>query len=408
MWVAERIQDGHAGKKRAWRDFAILYRTNAQSRVFEDIFLSYRIPYRIIGGLRFYERAEIKDIVAYLRLAFNASDSVSVRRVINAPARGVGNTSLGRLEDYAGRNNLSLFQACERVEEVSGIGAKPKAGVRAFVDVVHGLQRDAQTMPVHDLTGKAMETSGYVAMLRADRTSEGEARVENLMELLTATQEFEQRSEDKSLQAFLEGVSLMRDLDAAEEGENAVVLMTLHSAKGLEFPVVFLVGLEEGIFPHSRSLDKPEDLEEERRLAYVGITRAREELFLTYAHSRHFFGTAQMNPVSRFIAEIPANVVDDRRVSHAAAAPWSGAARPGPSLWEQMQKRNVTGPAPKRSDLVTPAPAYKVGQKVRHVKFGVGVVVSQKGSGDEAQVSVAFPEAGIKKLLLAYAKLEKV
>lgn len=407
MWVAERMQDGRAAKGREWRDFAVLYRTNAQSRQFEDVFLSYRIPYRIVGGQRFYERKEVKDIVSYLRLALNPAEAVSLRRVSNVPPRGIGQTSFGRVEEFATRNGITLFEACERVDEIQGVIPKARAGVAAFVEIVRRLSREMETLSVRDLTAKAMEISGYLDMLRAEKTTEAETRIENLQELLTATQEFEQYSEDKSLRAFLEGVSLMSDLDAAPEDENAVVLMTLHSAKGLEFPVVFMVGMEEGIFPHSRSAEDKDELEEERRLAYVGITRAREELYLTHALSRLVYGMQQMNRVSRFVNDIPSEVLDDRRASHAVPPPWANQPRTTPSLWEQMQKRNVTGPA-RRTATPDNATPFKVGQKVRHAKFGTGVIVTAQGAGDDAQVSVAFPDAGVKKLLLAYAKLEKI
>ncbi|MBE0618653.1 MAG: ATP-binding domain-containing protein, partial [Proteobacteria bacterium] len=310
MWVAERILDAHTGKKRPWREFAVLYRTNAQSRVFEDIFISYKVPYRIVGGLRFYERKEIKDIIGYLRLILNPNDSVSVRRVINVPARGIGATSFGRIEEHASRNGLSLFQACEQVMEIEGVIPKTRGAIQGFVRLIHTLRDEAAELAVHDIVAKTMDASGYMEMLKKDKTPESQTRAENLMEMLTVTQEFEKQSADTSLTYFLEGVSLMSDIDAAPENEDAVVLMTLHSAKGLEFPVVFLVGLEEGIFPHSRSLNEEKELEEERRLAYVGITRAREVLFMTYAYARQVFGTAQANAVSRFVSEIPPHLLN--------------------------------------------------------------------------------------------------
>jgi DNA helicase-2/ATP-dependent DNA helicase PcrA len=273
--------------------------------------------------------------------------------------------------------------------------------------IIAGLQKEAETLNVHDLTAKAMDASGYMAALRAEKSQEAETRVENLMELLTVTQEFEQRSDDKSLRAFLEGISLMSDQDEPTENEDAVDMMTLLTAKGLEFPVDFQLGLEQGIIPHSRSLNEEKDLEEERRLAYVGITRAREELYLTYAHARQLYGVSQANAVSRFVGEIPKELLDDRRASRTPATPWAGTPRTGPSLWEQMQKRNVKD-TPKRTARPASTMPFRPGQKVRHATFGEGVIVSAHGEGDTAQVSVAFPEAGVKKLLLAYAKLEKV
>lgn len=408
MWVAERILDARAGKKRAWRDFAILYRTNAQSRVFEDQFLAYKIPYRIVGGLRFYERKEVKDIIAYLRLILNPNDAVSLRRVINVPPRGIGATSFGRVEGHASARGISLFQACEQVSEIQGVIPKTRNAIQAFVALIHSLRHEAAVLNVHDIAAKTMEASGYLDMLRKDKTPEAQARLENLMEMLTVTQEFQGQNGDQSLTHFLEGISLKSDADDAPEDEDAVVLMTLHSAKGLEFPVVFLVGMEEGIFPHIRSLNEDKELEEERRLAYVGITRAREELYMTYAYARQVFGSAQANAVSRFVGEIPPELVDDRRPGATKPAPWAGEPRTGPSLWEQMQKRNVSGPASRPAPGKNAAAAFRVGERVRHAKFGDGLVVSVHGSGDETQVSVAFANAGLKKLLLAYAKLEKI
>ncbi|HEY3413369.1 MAG TPA: UvrD-helicase domain-containing protein [Armatimonadota bacterium] len=406
MWVAERIMASRSSG-RAWPDFAILYRTNAQSRVFEDVFMSYRIPYRIVGGLRFYERKEIKDIVAYLRLALNTNDSVSLRRIVNVPARGIGATSFGRIEEFAFKSGISLFDACARITEIEGVIPRTRTAIGSFVSVIRSLQQDAETMDVHDLVLRALDTTGYLTWLKEDKTAESGARVENLQELVTVTQEFQQRSDDASLRAFLEGISLMSDIDETVDEDDAVILMTLHSAKGLEFPVVFLVGMEEGLFPHMRSLDDPAGLEEERRLAYVGMTRAREELFLTYAYSRQVFGATQNNAVSRFIRDVPTELLDNARPDATMPAPWSGAPRTGPSLWEQMKNRNVTGPATRTVRPPSNSP-YRVGQKVKHAKFGTGIVVAAQGEGDEAQVTVAFPDAGIRKLMLAYAKLETV
>lgn len=406
MWVAERIMSARSGG-RTWTDFAILYRTNAQSRVFEDVFMSYRIPYRIVGGLRFYERKEIKDIVAYLRLALNTNDSVSLRRIVNVPARGIGATSFARIEEFSAKSGISLFDACARITEIEGVIPRTRAAIGNFVSVIRALQHDAETMDVHDLVVRALDTTGYLAWLKEDKSNESGARVENLQELVTVTQEFQQRSEDASLREFLEGISLMSDIDETIDEDDAVILMTLHSAKGLEFPVVFLAGMEEGLFPHVRSLDDPAGLEEERRLAYVGMTRAREELFLTYAYSRQVFGATQNNAVSRFLRDVPSELLDNARPGATMPAPWSGAPRTGPSLWEQMKKRPVDGPSARTVRPVSNSP-YRVGQKVKHAKFGVGIVVAAQGDGDEAQVTVAFPDAGIRKLMLAYAKLETV
>jgi DNA helicase-2/ATP-dependent DNA helicase PcrA len=406
MWIAERILDGRAREKRRWQDFTILYRTNFQSRVFEDVFLKYRIPYRIIGGLRFFERKEVKDIVAYLRLALNPHDAVSLRRVINLPQRGIGATSFGRIEAFASTAGISLFDACRQVESIPDVQTRTKRAVAGFVALVDRLRAASETLPVPDLAKMAMEESGYLDMLREDRSQESETREENLMEFLSAARDFGRGGEDDSLRAFLENVSLMSDADEMTEDDDAVVLMTLHTAKGLEFPVVFMVGMEEGVFPHNRSLTDEDELAEERRLAYVGITRARERLFMTFAFTRQMFGSCQTNAPSRFLADIPDSVLKGRP-PRTIAAPWSGGPRTGPSIWEQMQKKSVEGPRPARPAPVGDSP-FKVGTKVRHAKFGEGTVVAVSGSGDDAQVSVAFPGDGIRKLLVSMAKLERV
>lgn len=406
MWVAERILNDRAQEKRRWQDFTILYRTNTQSRIFEEVFVKYRIPYRIIGGLRFFERKEVKDIVAYLRLALNPHDAVSLRRVINVPQRGIGATSFGRIEAFASKESLSLFDACRLVESIPDVQTRTKRAVAGFVSLVDRLRAASETLPVTDLARLAMEESGYLAMLQEDRSLESRTRHDNLMEFLAAAKDFSTGGEENALRGFLENVSLMSDADEVAEDDDAVVLMTLHTAKGLEFPVVFMVGMEEGILPHIRSLTDEDELAEERRLAYVGITRARERLFMTFAFTRQMFGSYQTNVPSRFLADIPDSVVEGRP-PRGLSAPWSGETRSGRSIWEQMQKSDVNGPKPQRPASGADSP-FKVGTKVRHAKFGEGTVVAVSGSGDDAQVSVAFPGDGIRKLLVSMAKLERV
>jgi DNA helicase-2/ATP-dependent DNA helicase PcrA len=407
LWVAERIRSSNEIHGRPFNDHAILYRTNAQSRVFEDVFLSYHIPYRVIGGLRFFERKEIKDILSYLRLAVSTRDSVALRRVVNVPARGIGATSFERLEAFAAQYGISLFEACERANECPGIIAKTQRGIADFVEIIRSLRLEAgrSTLPV--IVTHAINASGYSAMLNEDRSIEAQSRLENLQEFVNAATEFQETAEEQTLQAFVERVSLLSDIDESPEKEDSVTLMTLHSAKGLEFPVVFMVGMEEGVFPHSRSLESREEMEEERRLAYVGITRAKEELFMSFATTRTNYAGRMPSMSSRFLDDIPDDTLLVTRPGRHAAPPWhSEASTTG--AWSKLappQEEQRPKPPPPKLNAEYDG-RFRVGQRVRHKTFGVGVVVTATGSGDDAQVTVAFPEAGVRKLLLSYAKLE--
>ena len=305
------IRDESVTGDRRYADFAVLYRANSQSRALEEQFINYRIPYKIVGGVRFYERREIKDLIAYLRVLLNPYDGVSMRRIINVPARAIGTTTVEKINSFASRHEIAFWDACRRVHEIE-LPARAKNSVQAFVKIVEYLttKRDTQTVSV--LLQNVLDTTGYLDDLKKDKTPEAESRVENVGELLSVAKEFEDRASqtegedgDASLGKFLENVSLVSDVDSLEDTANSVTMMTLHAAKGLEFPVVFLTGLEEGIFPHFRAMGNQVELEEERRLCYVGITRAKEELFMSYAGSRMLFGNVQRNPVSRFVGEIP-------------------------------------------------------------------------------------------------------
>jgi len=305
VFVFNCINDAIRRRVRKLSDFAVLYRTNAQSRVLEDVLLNFGIPYKIVGGVRFYERREVKDIIAYLRLVQNPNDSVSLKRVINVPARGIGPTSWNRLVEFATGHGIPIMEAMQNVRSIAGITPKIGAAITEFALLIDGLRKDAAEMSVSQIVQAVIDRTRYLKALEQERSLEAQSRIENIKELLSVTAEFEGQSEDPSLAAFLEQVSLVSDVDSLDESADAVTLMTLHSAKGLEFPVVFMVGMEEGVFPHSRSLWEESELEEERRLAYVGVTRAREELYLTYALRRSLFGQVQRNSVSRFVREIP-------------------------------------------------------------------------------------------------------
>ncbi len=387
--IARSIEDKRRFDNREFSDFVILYRMNAQSRVFEEAMMNRRIPYRLIGSVRFYERREIKDILAYLRLAANPRESVSLRRVINVPARGVGQTSIEKLERFAEVEHIPLFDALHRAEEVPDLQKRAKTAMAAFASMIDHLHEMAQQVSVNRLLEETLIVSGYVDALKEERTMEAQSRLENVQELLSVTEQFEMGNEDRSLLAFLEQVALISDIDTYDESGNAVTLMTLHSAKGLEFPVVYMAGMEEGIFPHRRSVEDREELEEERRLCYVGMTRAREELVFSHAHQRMLMGQIQRSDVSRFIEEIPEELF---------ARSLPRRARLSDTEWKsEFRPRRASGTA-----------TYRPGQKVKHSAFGRGIVLNSTGSGEDEQVTVAFDSEGIKKLDVALANLERV
>jgi DNA helicase II / ATP-dependent DNA helicase PcrA len=404
VYVAQTIREALDDGTRRLSDFAILYRTNAQSRVLEEVFINYRIPYQIVGGLRFYERREIKDLMAYLRLIHNPFDSVSLKRIVNVPARGIGATSWARIEDAAQKRGVATWDA---LADIDGLDLKPsiRKAIQGFTALVASLRSRRESLSVTKLVEAVLEETGYKRLLEAEKTVEAQSRLENVQELLSVTQQFELTSEDPTLRGFLEQTALIADIDSlGGEGADAVVLMTLHSAKGLEFPEVFLVGMEESIFPHFRSLQDDKSLEEERRLAYVGITRAREKLHLTFAARRTIFGNIQINAPSRFVRDIP--------LEHLAVP--AGGRIPGFARARQRELHSYSGgstqqPSTKPTVATPSGPApFKPGEKVKHAVFGMGVVVACTGTGDDAQVTVAFPNVGVKKLVVGYARLEKL
>lgn len=418
VWIATHLREAIKADRRQWGDYAILYRTNAQSRVLEETFLTWQVPHRIIGGVRFYERKEVKDVMGYLRVIANPSDSVSLKRILNVPARGIGATTLTALEEETHLSGRSLWSVLQGVGNLSTVQARTRNKLADFVRMIQGLQSERDTLSVHDLTEQVLERSGYTQALKEEGSIEAQTRLENVQELVGVTREFEIQTETPTLTAFLEQVALISDLDSLEAGTPAVTLMTLHAAKGLEFPFVFLVGMEEGIFPHARSLNSDKELEEERRLCYVGITRAMEELAITFANRRTLFGNVQYNPPSRFLKEIPSELFRGQNTKKATrsvstfdpdednredprAAPRYGRREPQKNLWRETR-------TPEQERLQKEGLEYTVGQKVRHAVFGVGVVLEISATKDDTQVSVAFPNVGIKKLLLSFAKLERV
>jgi DNA helicase II / ATP-dependent DNA helicase PcrA len=400
MFVASKIKELTESGKRKRSDIAILYRTNAQSRVVEEMLIKANIPYLIVGGIKFYDRKEIKDILAYLRLVANPNDDISLLRVINVPKRGIGQSSIEKIAQYAANNEISMYEA---IQEGDFIGLSPKI-LKACMDFHHFIQQlhsMQDYLSVTELVEEILEKSGYIEMLKAEKSLEAESRLENLEEFLSVTKNFEQTNEDKSLIAFLTDLALVSDIDQIdkEDVKDAVVLMTLHAAKGLEFPVVFLIGMEEGVFPHSRSLMEEAEMEEERRLAYVGITRAEEELYLTNAQLRTLFGRTNVNPPSRFIDEIPEDLIEhvnERR-----------------SVRGNYQTKTVQQPAFKKVAHVPSATGgesleWKVGDKAQHKKWGIGTVVQVKGEGENLELDIAFPNpVGIKRLLAKFAPITK-
>jgi len=405
-FVVNKIREwiGRGGNR---KDTAILYRSNAQSRVFEEYLLAGRIPYRVYGGLRFFERQEIKDALAYLRLISNRDDDASFERVVNLPTRGIGARTLELLREQSRAQGISLWKAATQAHD--DLGTKSAASLQAFLALIERLDADTNALPLHEQVDHVIQASGLADHYRKEKADKGEARLENLEELVSAARGFEPEDGDMSpLMAFLSHAVLESGEGQAEEWEDCVQMMTLHSAKGLEFPVVFLCGLEDGLFPHQRSITDVQGLEEERRLCYVGTTRAMRHLYLTYAEQRRMHGVDSYGAPSRFIAEIPAELVEEVRpkvqVSRPAygATPRDYASRPSGASYGSR-------PAVSRPRYQDESPGgLKLGQRVRHQKFGDGVVLSVEGHGDNARVQVNFERQGTKWLMMGYANLEVV
>ncbi|HEY9410793.1 MAG TPA: 3'-5' exonuclease, partial [Jiangellaceae bacterium] len=381
-------------------DVAVFYRTNAQSRVLEEIFIRVGLPYRVVGGVRFYERREIRDALAYLRFLANPEDTVSLRRILNVPKRGIGDRAEAMVEALAQRDRITFWQALRRAADAPGIATRSVKAIEAFVTLADELRAlsEGDAGPAAVLEA-VLDRSGYSTELSESDDPQDETRIENLRELVAVAGEYETGDTDGTLTGFLERVSLVADADDIPEGEDhggVVTLMTLHTAKGLEFPVVFLTGLEDGVFPHQRSLSEPRELEEERRLAYVGLTRARERLYLSRATVRSAWGAPSHNPASRFLPEIPEDLVEWRR-TEADQTRWTS-----PPPTSTARPRASSG-GPKRA-----VPVLSAGDRVNHDAFGLGTVVATAGAGEQAQATVDFGEAGLKTLLLRYAPVEKL
>src|SRR5450830_1195702 len=377
-------------------DIAILYRSNAQSRVLEEALLRERIPYRIYGGQRFFERAEIKNAMAYLRLLEGRGNDAALERVINVPARGIGEKTVEAIREHARHSELSMWEAMRQLVANKGLTGRAAGALGVFVELIEDLAAKTREMPLHLMTQVVIEQSGLIAYHEAEKGEKGQARVENLEELVSAARNFEAAEEDAELTplaAFLGHASLEAGDTQAEEHEDSIQLMTLHSAKGLEFPYVFLVGMEEGLFPHKMSLEEPGRLEEERRLAYVGITRAMQNLVMTYAETRRLYGSETYNKVSRFVREVPKGLIQEVRLSNSVSRPFGGGQ-------QQNSSSMFAG-----SEI--PETPFSLGQLVKHAIFGEGVILNFEGAGAQARVQVNFAE-GSKWLMMGYAKLEAV
>ncbi|HFD0537661.1 TPA: DNA helicase PcrA [Enterococcus faecium] len=410
-FIVDRMQEEIRSNHRNYGDFAILYRTNAQSRVMEETLLKANIPYKMVGGHKFYDRKEIKDILAYLNVLANPQDSISFERIVNSPKRGIGPGSIEKLRSFASLHEWPLLEAAQNVD-LANIGGKAGQQLGAFGEMIQEVTQMIPYLTVTELTKEVLDRSGYLEDLKIQNTLEAQARIENLEEFLTVTQEFDKQFEqqneedadapEEKLTVFLNDLALVSDIDNLEEDASQVTLMTLHAAKGLEFPVVFLIGLEEGVFPLSRALMEESELEEERRLAYVGITRAEEALYLTNAFSRTLYGRTQYNRPSRFVEEIDQELLEIEGM------------RPTPKKTPVFAKKTAysykqpeTAVVPSKSATGGKNNSWKPGDKVKHKKWGLGTVVRVSGTSKDLELDVAFPSQGVKRLLAAFAPIEK-
>lgn len=410
-WIARKIRDSVKEGGQKWSNYAILYRTNAQSRVLEELMRNWYIPSKIVGGVRFYERKEIKDVLAYLRVIQNPLDSISLRRIVNVPPRGIGQSSFTAIENEMLASDRNMWTVVQQIGNVGTVSMRARVKLAEFATLILTFQAEREHVTVSELVQRVLDLSGYQRMLTEEKSMDSEARLENLGELLNAVRQFEAETETPTLSAFLEQVSLVSDIDSLDGNTEAVTLMTLHAAKGLEFDTVFLVGMEESIFPHARSMASDKELEEERRLCYVGITRARREVYLSYANRRAVFGNTTYNPPSRFLQEIPAELFQESRIATVRKPVVSSFDPDEDAQIQQPRARRLWEegtPSPREEKQRLEAGGYKVGQKVKHATFGTGVILNVSGDDPNTQLEVAFPNVGVKKLLLAYAKLEKV
>ncbi len=403
--ISKKVRKGEA----EYQNFAVLYRTNAQSRLFEEKFLYANIPYKIVGGVNFYSRKEIKDILAYLKTIDNGKDDLAVRRIINVPKRGIGNVTLAKVQAYADSRDISFFEALEEAGEIPGLG-KAALKIQPFVHLIHEMRLSLADMSMQDLIQAILDKTGYAEDLKNEDTDESEARLENIDEFINKAVTYEEGAEEPNLSGFLEEVALVADIDSVEDGDNRVLLMTLHSAKGLEFPYVYLAGMEDGLFPSYMSIaadDPTEEIEEERRLCYVGITRAMKELTITCARCRMVRGETQYNNVSRFVREIPSELL--ARKSVMPREPKKPEVPQNTSYQKAKEAFRTKTFDPQQFKVVKADKLdYTVGDQVSHVKFGKGTVLEITEGGRDYEVKVDFERFGVKKMFASFAKLKKV
>lgn len=403
LMIAQEIEQLVAEENKKYSDFAILYRMNAQSRVIEEMLLRQAIPYRVLGGLRFYDRKEIKDIISYLRVIQNPMDNISLKRIINEPKRGIGKKTIETAEGIAISRDTSIFPIIANADSIPDL-SRAAGKLIEFVEIINSLRAQKESCTVTELLNKVLDQTGYLKMLEEEDTVEAQTRIENIKELVSVAVEFERTTQQVTLEAFLENISLVSDIDNYDEEQDAVVLMTLHSAKGLEFPVVFLCAMEEGIFPSYRSSFEESELEEERRLCYVGITRAEERLYISHAFSRTLFGNTMYNRISRFVDEIPDEFIDEGIKEKEEKAPLiSNGFGTKPSI-PKVNMFTANRLKPNKDVSID----YKVGDVVVHKKFGRGMIIGVQPIGNDAKLEIAFDSVGTKNLMAVFANLTKV
>lgn len=395
-----------------YKDFAILYRNNALSRVIEDRLVKNSIPYRLLGGVPFYSRKEIKDIMCYLKILYNPADDVSLKRIINVPKRGIGNTTIDKISNYSNENGISFYETLHNIENIPELKSRVKK-LSDFNSLISDLQEDAAKENISDLIEIIISKTGYKEELENEATEEALGRIENLNELISKAAEFEEMSENVTLSSFLEEVALVAEIDNYSEEDDSVVLMTVHSSKGLEFPVVFIAGFEDGIFPSYRSIidTNPFAVEEERRLCYVGITRAKTKLYLTCAKSRMQHGDYIFNSSSRFIKEIPDEFIDNNIQNNTVKRNSQNKIQKVISNTQTEKKRTIVKNYTSYSSILSPKEIkldFNVGDKVKQFKYGIGIVKEIIPAGADYEITVEFPEAGTKKFMAMLSKLKKL
>lgn len=424
-FVAKTIQTMMNEGEGSYNDYAIFYRTNAQSRVLEEQLRTLSIPYRLVGGVRFYERMEIKDMISYMKLSINPADDIALKRIINVPARGIGKTTIEKIEEFAAQNFLTMFDAAKQACDQRIFNAGTTGKIRRFLDLMEELQGQAQSFSIVDFYHIVLDRTDYLTALKKDESPEAVARIENLEELDNAIAQFaKERGDEATLISYLEEMALVSDVDSLNQEQNSVTMMTLHISKGLEYPYVFVVGMEENLFPSSRTVDADgdEDVEEERRLAYVGMTRARQKLWLTYTKMRRVWGQEQFNPPSRFIKEIPQELIEfksgaegSRFVSRFASSGYQSGSQDSGSYGNRGYGKSSSSDFddysqdfPDYDEAPAGGATYSKGMRVRHPTFGAGTIYATEGTGENLKVSVMFTDNTVKKFVVKYARLERI